>query len=64
MGALGASDRRLLPDRREPLPGHGDHPAPRQGHQTGPEPVIRAGNEKRADLHGSVFVGKRKCRKE
>ena len=49
MGALGASDRRLLPDRREPLPGHGDHPAPRQGHQTGPEPVIRAGNEKRAD---------------
>ena len=46
MGALGTSGRRLLPDRREPLPGHGDHPAPHQGHQAGAEPVISAKSKK------------------
>ena len=40
MGALGTPDRRLLPDRRKPLPGNCDHPAPDQGHQTRSEQVV------------------------
>ena len=36
----GTPDRRLLPDRRKPLPGNCDHPAPDQGHQTRSEQVV------------------------
>ena len=39
VGPLGTADRRLLPDRREPLPRHGHHAVAREGHQAGAEPV-------------------------
>ena len=39
MGAGRKADRRLLPDRREPLPRHGLHAAAREGYQTGAQPL-------------------------
>ena len=32
MGAFGTPDRRMLPDRRKPLPRYGNHPVAYQGH--------------------------------